>query len=190
MKIKRLNTQASIDGANSPTSDANGTAISNTPAAGASSEYKPNGKDVGATKASDTNVSSPGTRLYSQQELEEEELTYFDQDSMVFKVSAKGHEIHLKMKYSKDDVKRYDIELRKPNDPLQSRRVMRALRRHDALDLLEDTMNVGIVSSWEVAGHALGHVTGGGVIEDSKKKFNTGLNAQSRSKGMMMEAER
>lgn len=108
---------------------------------------------------------------------------------MVFKISTKGHEIGLKIKYSPSVVKNYNIELRKHGDPLQQRRVMRALKKHDTLDLLEDTINVGIVSGWEVGGHALGHVTGGGVIEDSKKKFNAGLNAQSRSAQMMLSGD-
>lgn len=129
---------------------------------------------------------------------------------MVFKVVGKGHEIGLKMQYPYDTEKEYEIEVRKHGDPLKrsqsqfllfafhelgsdadhfTGRIERGLRRHDTIDLLEDTLKIGIVSGFEVGGHALGHITGGGVIEDSRKKFNAGLDAKSRSSGMMLSGD-
>lgn len=50
------------------------------------------------------------------------EPSYFDQDSMVFKVVGKGHEIGLKMQYPYDAGKEYEIEVRKHGDPLKRSR--------------------------------------------------------------------
>ncbi|TGZ77352.1 hypothetical protein EX30DRAFT_387436 [Ascodesmis nigricans] len=116
-------------------------------------------------------------------------VNYFDEDSMVFKITAKGHELGLKLQYPYGVEKDYEIEVLKHGDPLKRRRIERGLRRHDTLDLLEDTLNIGIVSGFEVGGHALGHVAGGGVIEDSRKKFYAGLDAKNRTAGMILSAD-
>lgn len=121
--------------------------------------------------------------------MDSKDPSYFDTDSMVFKITAEGHEIGLQMKYPASTIRRYEIELVKHGDPLQRRRTMLALKRHDTLDLLVDAISVGIISGWEVTGHALGHVSGGGVIEGATKKFMTGINAQSRTQGMMLSGD-
>jgi hypothetical protein len=66
------------------------------------------------------------------------------------------------------------------------RPIKNALKKHDTVDLMVDNITIGVISGSEITGHALSHVLGGGLIQDSIRKFTEGLTSNSRTSGMAL----
>jgi len=105
----------------------------------------------------------------------------FKQQILDYMVTSVGHDIGLKTKYPVSSVKKYEIKIRKHSDILLRKRIRRAIKQHDTLDLIADAVNSQIISINELAGHVIGHAVMGGVAEDARKKFMAGMTASQRS---------
>ncbi|KAI9730545.1 MAG: hypothetical protein M1834_005786 [Cirrosporium novae-zelandiae] len=96
-------------------------------------------------------------------------------------VRSVGHPIDLKTTYPASSVTKYEIKIRKHQDPFLKRHTKLALKQHDTLELIVDAMKLGFIASAEIEGHALGHVLGGGLSENALRKFLEGVLAGQRN---------
>ncbi|KAI5790270.1 hypothetical protein EDC01DRAFT_121019 [Geopyxis carbonaria] len=113
----------------------------------------------------------------------------FSSDSTFYTVRGRGHAVGLKLRYPAREWTSYKIEIRKQGDPLKNRRIKRGLKKHDTLDLLEDSAKIGIIAGGEVVGHATGHMVMGGFLEDAGRKYVDGVTSAQRSSQVTLSGD-
>jgi hypothetical protein len=102
-------------------------------------------------------------------------FTTFSRNTVDYTVTSIGHPIGLRTKYNASSLKKYTIQLRKPQDPLLKQKYKKALKQHDTLDMIQDALKLGLVSYAEVLGHVMGHIYRSSSTSDIGKGFVGGL---------------
>ncbi|KAM3070200.1 hypothetical protein ACMFMG_003762 [Clarireedia jacksonii] len=108
----------------------------------------------------------------------------FSRDTADYTVNSVGHPIGLRTQYDKSELLKYEIHIRKPRDPLLKARYKRALKQHDTLDMVQDAMELGLVSYAEVLGKVMAHMYRGGSTLAMGKAYIGGLQSQQSWVGL------
>jgi len=102
----------------------------------------------------------------------------FSRDTADYTVTSVGHPIGLRTKYDKSELLKYEIHLRKPQDSVLKVKYKRALKQHDTLDMVQDAMELGLVSYAEVLGKGIGHIYKGSSTLAMGKAYLGGMQSQ------------
>ncbi|KAI9901559.1 hypothetical protein N3K66_003376 [Trichothecium roseum] len=148
---------------------------------------------------------SPKLRVVNQAEvdasLEKEEKgkepvpkRYFDfqttSGGLDYHIVSLGHEVGVKTRYRKRDVRRYEIKIRKGRDAAMQKRVYRGVAQHTLFGLLHDAIRLGIIKNAEIIGMLVGKAVGGSIAEDVGSKYLAALMGARGSRDLALEGDR
>jgi hypothetical protein len=108
----------------------------------------------------------------------------FSRDTADYTVKSIGHPIGLRTKYDKSELMKYEIHLRKPQDTVLKAKYKRALKQHDTLDMVQDAMELGLISYAEVLGKGIGHIYKGSATLAMGKAYIGGMQSQQSWSGL------
>ncbi|KAJ5709470.1 hypothetical protein N7493_010804 [Penicillium malachiteum] len=84
---------------------------------------------------------------------------------------AIGHVIHLSRKYSKSDVKVYQVEINKPENWPLRRRIERGIQPHSTYQMMGDVVRYGIISQGQLMNHLGKILFAGGAFNETARKY-------------------
>ncbi|KAF4989772.1 hypothetical protein FDECE_14596 [Fusarium decemcellulare] len=107
-----------------------------------------------------------------------------------YTITSLGHEIGVKTRYEKTDLKKYEIKIRKGRDFTMKKRIRRGVSQHDLFDLMHDAIRLGIITHAELIGHIVGKTIGGTTMEDVGSKYFEAITGAKGSKNLALAADR
>ncbi|KAF4451691.1 hypothetical protein F53441_5370 [Fusarium austroafricanum] len=107
-----------------------------------------------------------------------------------YTITSLGHEIGVKTRYDKTDLKKYEIKIRKGRDFAMKKRIRRGVSQHDLFDLMHDAIRLGIITHAELIGHIVGKTIGGTTMEDMGSKYFEALTGAKGSKNVALTGDR
>jgi len=123
-----------------------------------------------------------------------------------YTVTSLGHEIGVKTRYSKTELRKYEIKIRKGRDfTMKSKlslitlatlvlimleRIRRGVTQHDLFDLMHDAIRLGIITHAELIGHIVGKTIGGTTVEDMGSKYFEAITGAKSSQNLALTADR
>ncbi|VTO88851.1 unnamed protein product [Fusarium graminearum] len=107
-----------------------------------------------------------------------------------YTIASLGHEIGVKTRYSKTELKKYDIKIRKGRDFAMKKRVRRGVSQHNLFDLMHDAIRLGIVTHAELVGHIVGKAIGGTTVEDMGSKYFEAITGARSSQNVALAGDR
>ncbi|RFN51360.1 putative modin [Fusarium flagelliforme] len=96
-----------------------------------------------------------------------------------YTVTSLGHEIGVKTRYSKTELRKYEIKIRKGRDFTMKKRIRRGVTQHDLFDLMHDAIRLGIITHAELIGHIVGKTIGGTTVEDMGSNLAADIDARA-----------
>ncbi|KAF5665088.1 hypothetical protein FHETE_6803 [Fusarium heterosporum] len=107
-----------------------------------------------------------------------------------YTISSLGHEIEVKTRYEKTELKKYEIKIRKGRDSAMKKRICRGVSQHDLFDLMHDAIRLGVITHAELIGHIVGKTIGGTTVEDMGSKYFEALTGARGSQNLALAADR
>ncbi|CEF85832.1 unnamed protein product [Fusarium graminearum] len=107
-----------------------------------------------------------------------------------YTIASLGHEIGVKTRYSKTELKKYDIKIRKGRDFAMKKRIRRGVSQHNLFDLMHDAIRLGIVTHAELVGHIVGKAIGGTTVEDMGSKYFEAITGARSSQNVALAGDR
>jgi hypothetical protein len=107
-----------------------------------------------------------------------------------YTVTSLGHEIGVKTRYSKTELRKYEIKIRKGRDFTMKKRIRRGVTQHDLFDLMHDAIRLGIITHAELIGHIVGKTIGGTTVEDMGSKYFEAITGAKSSQNLALAADR
>ncbi|KAG8668194.1 hypothetical protein FPOAC2_10048 [Fusarium poae] len=107
-----------------------------------------------------------------------------------YTITSLGHEIGVKTRYNKTELKKYDIKIRKGRDFAMKKRILRGVSQHDLFDLMHDAIRLGVVTHAELVGHIVGKAIGGTTVEDMGSKYFEAITGARSSQNVALAGDR
>ncbi|ETS74935.1 hypothetical protein PFICI_13419 [Pestalotiopsis fici W106-1] len=107
-----------------------------------------------------------------------------------YTITSLGHEVGVKTRYQKTDLRKYEIKIRKGKDLNVKKRIRRGVSQHDLFDLMHDAIRLGIITHAELIGHIVGKTIGGSTMEDVSSKYLEAIMGTKNSKNLALAADR
>ncbi|KAB2568809.1 hypothetical protein DBV05_g12514 [Lasiodiplodia theobromae] len=90
-------------------------------------------------------------------------------------ITSLGHEVDLRTDYSPSELRKFEIRLRRTNDPHWKGPIHRGIAQHTVLELMHDAIRYGIISNAEMTARIMGHFAGGTHTEDTMRKWASAI---------------
>ncbi|KAI1061355.1 hypothetical protein LB507_011221 [Fusarium sp. FIESC RH6] len=115
-----------------------------------------------------------------------------------YTITSLGHEIGVKTRYDKTNLRKYEIKIRKGRDftmktmllLMKSERIRRGVTQHDLFDLMHDAIRLGVITHAELIGHIVGKTIGGTTVEDMGSKYFEAITGAKSSQNLALAADR
>ncbi|KAL4728141.1 hypothetical protein ACLX1H_004876 [Fusarium chlamydosporum] len=107
-----------------------------------------------------------------------------------YTITSLGHEIGVKTRYAKTELKKYEIKIRKGRDFAMKKRIRRGVSQHDLFDLMHDAIRLGIITHAELIGHIVGKAIGGTTMQDVGSKYFEAITGAKSSQNVALAADR
>ncbi|CEI70890.1 hypothetical protein FVEN_g9730 [Fusarium venenatum] len=107
-----------------------------------------------------------------------------------YTITSLGHQIGVKTRYNKTELKKYVIKIRKGRDFAMKKRILRGVSQHDLFDLMHDAIRLGIVTHAELVGHIVGKAIGGTTVEDMGSKYFEAITGARSSQNVALAGDR
>ncbi|KAM5344392.1 hypothetical protein ACJ41O_012929 [Fusarium nematophilum] len=107
-----------------------------------------------------------------------------------YTITSLGHEVGVKTRYERTDLRKYEIKIRKGRDFTMKKRIRRGVCQHDLFDLMHDAIRMGIITQAELIGYIIGKTIGGSTMEDVSAKYLGALTGARSSKNVALAADR
>ncbi|KUJ18504.1 uncharacterized protein LY89DRAFT_732063 [Mollisia scopiformis] len=95
----------------------------------------------------------------------------FKSGTIDYTITSLGHDIGLKAEYPKSSLKKYVIKLRKSSNTMMKKRIRRGVNQHSLLDLMQDSIRLGVVTHAEMTAKLMSEFFVGTATDDAMKKY-------------------